>query len=75
MRRDTSGRPMLRSLILWGALFFGAMAFVAPGEAGEQEKLLVCGPCSSAFLPTASRVVEELGLSDRILVKRLCASS
>ena len=70
MRHRVLGLPMLRLSLLLGGFLFVALALVPPGEAEEQEKLLVCGPCSSAFLPTASRVVEELGLSDRILVKR-----
>jgi (2Fe-2S) ferredoxin len=56
-------------LLFLGSAFVGMVGLV-PAEAGAAEKLLVCGPCSGAFLSTASRVVEELGCSDRVVVVR-----
>lgn len=39
-------------------------------EAASQEKLYVCGPCSSPFIKTAGEVVNELNIPDRVIIKK-----
>ena len=39
-------------------------------EAVSQEKLYVCGPCSSSFIKTAQQVVSELNIPDRVIIKK-----
>lgn len=51
---------------------FGLFLALSPGgaEAAGSEKLYVCGPCSSYFIEEAKAVVEEMGISDRVIVTR-----
>lgn len=55
----------IASLLLVAALFG-----VIPAVAAESENLLVCGPCSRSFIDEAKAVVKELGIADRVTVKR-----
>ncbi len=57
-------------LLLCGiiGLFYGFTQNNA--EAASQEKLYVCGPCSSAFIKTAEEVVSELNIPDRVIIKK-----
>ncbi|HOP51735.1 MAG: NAD(P)H-dependent oxidoreductase subunit E [Thermovirgaceae bacterium] len=64
----------MKKPVIFIALLFilGLVAFAIsdPLWAGQPEKLYVCGPCSSFFLEDAKSVVEELGVSDLVSVRR-----
>ena len=51
---------------------FGLVLTLSPSgaEAAGSEKLYVCGPCSSYFIEEAKAVVEEMGISDKVVVTR-----
>lgn len=51
---------------------FSLVLALSPGgaEAADPEKIYVCGPCSSSFIEEAKAVVVEMGISDRVIVKR-----
>lgn len=50
----------------------GLVVTLSPGrtEAAGPEKLLICGPCSSFFIEEARAVVEEMGISDMVIVTK-----
>lgn len=50
----------------------GLLLVLSPGDAdaGSPEKLYLCGPCSSFFIEDARAVVEEMGIGDRVSVRR-----
>jgi predicted metal-binding protein len=54
------------AIVLLVCSVFGAV----PSLAAEPEQLLVCGPCSRSFLDEARSVVEKLGVSDRVDIRR-----
>ena len=53
--------PGLAALLLVFALVSGAFA---------ADRLLVCGVCDKAFYETAVKVVQEMGLADKVSVKK-----
>jgi predicted metal-binding protein len=56
---------LIAPLLLVAALF-GALSAAAAGP----EDLFVCGPCSRSFIDEAKAVVEELGVPDRVAVRK-----
>ena len=56
--------PGLAALLLGFALLSGA----APADAAD--RLLVCGVCDKAFYETAVKLVQEMGLADKVSVKK-----
>ncbi len=56
--------------ILALALAAGTLATSAAGPALAADKLLVCGICDKSFYETAVKVVQEMGLADRVTVKK-----
>lgn len=56
--------PGLAALLLGFALLSGT----APADAAD--RLLVCGVCDKAFYETAVKVVQEMGLADKVSVKK-----
>ncbi|HQO84069.1 MAG TPA: (2Fe-2S) ferredoxin domain-containing protein [Synergistales bacterium] len=62
-------KPVI-SIALVFILGIVALAINDPVWAGQPEKLYVCGPCSSFFLEDAKAVLEELGVTDMVSVRR-----
>lgn len=52
------------------ALLFGFALLSGAGPADAADKLLVCGVCDKAFYETAVKVVQEMGLADKVSVKK-----
>ncbi len=51
-------------------LAIGAMPAFSPGRALAADKLLVCGVCDKSFYETAVKVVTEMNLADKVIVKK-----
>jgi len=64
------GRAFVALLALMGLAIGLVLLLEAVRPAAAAERLLVCGPCSSSFLPVAQRVLRELGLEGRVEVVR-----
>jgi len=47
-----------------------AAGTLTAGRAFAADKLLVCGICDKSFYETAVQVVQEMGLADRVTVKK-----
>ena len=52
------------------ALVFGFALLPGASHADAADKLLVCGVCDKAFYETAVKVVQEMGLADKVSVKK-----
>ena len=52
------------------ALLFGFALLSGADPADAADKLLVCGVCDKAFYETAVKLVQEMGLADKVSVKK-----
>ena len=52
------------------ALLLGYALLSAAAPANAADKLLVCGVCDKSFFETAVKVIQEMGLADKVSVKK-----
>ena len=61
---------MRKGFLLFALALALAAGTLTAGRALAADKLLVCGICDKSFYETAVQVVQEMGLADRVTVKK-----